>query len=453
MVIDSGFNPTALLSALAAAASSGSLPEFSAELLPDFLLPGPAAIPSDALAAMSKSIAAAASATATAAFTASTSYPTSSSSPTYDDAIDEMSKPRPPPQGECQLLGPFALWIQLLLGLLALSALVFKRWRERPQRPLKIWTFDVSKQVVGSVLVHMANLVMSMLSSGQFDITIAGSAKGEEDNEANPCSFYFLNLAIDTTLGIPILILLLHGLTKLFLRTSLGDPPESLESGRYSMNQSFGAPTHRSAAAPALNRSTSTYLPSAGAHTLPVPEPPRYAWWAKQSLIYFLGLFLMKLIVLLIFIACPWIVQVGDWALKWTEGDEVLQVGFVMLFFPVVMNACQYVLIDSFIKGRSEGWFSGSGSSSESNSEDEAGGGRRDGYGDGGEDEGLLQSAEREVDVVKHKARKTKVAHAVEGYKSDEDGEEISTSEGSSNRRTEAAVQRKLLTEDESGEE
>jgi hypothetical protein len=34
-------------------------------------------------------------------------------------------------------------------------SLVYKRWRERPQRPVKIWAFDVSKQVFGSVMLHM----------------------------------------------------------------------------------------------------------------------------------------------------------------------------------------------------------------------------------------------------------------------------------------------------------
>lgn len=94
--------------------------------------------------------------------------------------------------GECKLLGPFALFIQGALGVLALLVLVFKRWRERPQRPLKIWAFDASKQVVGSALLHIANLLMSMLSSGQLTIK-AG------DYQANPCSFYLLNLAIDVS--------------------------------------------------------------------------------------------------------------------------------------------------------------------------------------------------------------------------------------------------------------
>jgi hypothetical protein len=94
--------------------------------------------------------------------------------------------------GECRLLGPASLFIQAALGALALLSLVYKRWRERPQRPLKIWAFDASKQVVGSVLLHIANLLMSMLSSGQFEVK-AG------DYQANPCSFYLLNLAIDVS--------------------------------------------------------------------------------------------------------------------------------------------------------------------------------------------------------------------------------------------------------------
>ena len=112
----------------------------------------------------------------------------------------------PPPNGECRLLGSFALIVQGALGGLALLALVYKRWKERPQRPLKIWTFDVSKQVVGSVLVHVANLVMSLLSSGQLSIKVGpqfvsrDTATTDGRYVPNPCSFYLLNLAIDVSI-------------------------------------------------------------------------------------------------------------------------------------------------------------------------------------------------------------------------------------------------------------
>ena len=72
----------------------------------------------------------------------------------------------------------------------------------------------------------------------------------------------------------------------------------------------------------------------------------------KQSLIYFIGLLGMKLFVLFLFQALPWLGWVGDWALRWTEGNEALQIAFVMFIFPVCMNAIQYYIIDGVIKGK-----------------------------------------------------------------------------------------------------
>lgn len=108
-------------------------------------------------------------------------------------------------KGECNLLGDFALIVQGALGLLAVSSLAIKRLREHPRRPMKIWFFDVSKQVFGSVLLHLANVLMSMLSSGQFDVQAQTQAAAlsavatEKGDEPNPCSFYLLNLAIDVS--------------------------------------------------------------------------------------------------------------------------------------------------------------------------------------------------------------------------------------------------------------
>jgi hypothetical protein len=107
--------------------------------------------------------------------------------------VNTMNDPDSPQNGECQLLGPFSLLIQAALGGLALLSLVYKRYRERPQRPLKIWAFDVSKQVFGSVMLHLANLVLSMFSAGHFEI--------QQQYQPNPCSFYLLNLGIDVSLS------------------------------------------------------------------------------------------------------------------------------------------------------------------------------------------------------------------------------------------------------------
>ena len=105
----------------------------------------------------------------------------------------------------------------------------------------------------------------------------------------------------------------LYILTFVASYTPLADPPESIESGNYG-------------------------------------HPPRATWWLKQSAIYFLGLMGMKTCVVFMIQVVPFIVTVGDWALRWTEGNTAVQIIFVMLLFPVTMNAIQYYIIDALIK-------------------------------------------------------------------------------------------------------
>lgn len=57
----------------------------------------------------------------------------------------------------CTLLsGVFALSVQGVLGITAVLSLVYKRFVERPRRPLRIWSFDVGKQVVGAAVAHVS---------------------------------------------------------------------------------------------------------------------------------------------------------------------------------------------------------------------------------------------------------------------------------------------------------
>jgi Vaculolar membrane protein. len=67
-------------------------------------------------------------------------------------------------------------------------------------------------------------------------------------------------------------------------------------------------------------------------------------------MIYFMGLLSMKVCVFFLIQLLPFIIKIGDWALRWTEGNTALQIAFVMLLFPLIMNAIQYYIIDGFIK-------------------------------------------------------------------------------------------------------
>lgn len=114
-------------------------------------------------------------------------------------------------------------------------------------------------------------------------------------------------------MGIPILYLILRIINRLAQYTPLATPPESIESGNYG-------------------------------------DPPKAMWWFKQAILYFIGLLWMKISVFVIIQVFPIIVRVGDWALRWTEGNAALQIIFVMLLFPLTMNAIQYYIVDTFIK-------------------------------------------------------------------------------------------------------
>ncbi|ETV74922.1 hypothetical protein, variant [Aphanomyces astaci] len=103
----------------------------------------------------------------------------------------------------CTLLnGTFNNLIQVMLGLIALSVLIFKRYHERPRRPLRIWMFDASKQLIGAGVAHAANLAIA--------ITLSGLAKGQTG--ADQCAFYFVNFTLDTTFGVAVNYLLLKAL-------------------------------------------------------------------------------------------------------------------------------------------------------------------------------------------------------------------------------------------------
>ncbi|KAF8969388.1 vacuolar membrane protein-domain-containing protein, partial [Flammula alnicola] len=205
-------------------------------------------------------------------------------------------------QPSCQLLGPTALIVQGLMGVLVILSLVYKRHRETPKRPWRIWfAFDVSKQVVGQLFVHGTNLLVSGLVS--------------DHTSGNACVSYFLNILIDTTFGIALIYVTLHALTHLFTEKF---QIKGFESGVYG-------------------------------------TPPSISYWARQAALYILSLSTMKAVVITFLVLFPGIYVAGKWLLSWTwtGNGDALQVIFVMGIFPILMNILQFWLIDSIVKASS----------------------------------------------------------------------------------------------------
>ncbi|KAL5507929.1 hypothetical protein ACEPAH_5547 [Sanghuangporus vaninii] len=213
--------------------------------------------------------------------------------PFFDDDL-------PLDRRKCRLLGPTALVVQALMGVFVILSLVYKRHRESPKRPWRIWTFDVSKQVVGQMFIHGMNLLISGV--------------GAHHASSNPCALYFLNILIDTTLGVALIYFIHHFLTYVFSDWLM---LKGFRSGQYG-------------------------------------SPPSILYWIRQAAVYVTALTTMKLVVIGLFAIWPGIVQVGNWLLSWTGGGDGIQVIFVMGLFPIAMNVLQFWLIDSIVKAASQ---------------------------------------------------------------------------------------------------
>ncbi|XP_035244635.1 store-operated calcium entry regulator STIMATE-like isoform X2 [Anguilla anguilla] len=83
------------------------------------------------------------------------------------------------------LMDSFGIFLQGLIGVVAFSLLMLKRFREpkHERRPWRIWFLDTSKQAIGMLFIHFANVYLS-------DLT------GED-----PCSLYLINFLLDASLG------------------------------------------------------------------------------------------------------------------------------------------------------------------------------------------------------------------------------------------------------------
>ncbi|CAG8482896.1 12835_t:CDS:2 [Funneliformis caledonium] len=213
----------------------------------------------------------------------------------------EKIKTTPLQEQNCVLVDNFAIFVQILLGTIAFSTLIYKRHRERPQRPLRIWFYDVSKQLLGAAIVHGLNIIVSYL---------AGSV---DEGDTNPCVWYFLNILIDCTLGVFILYVLIKTVELIVDNVGI----EGMKSGDYG-------------------------------------HPPNVNLWMRQTIAFICCLFFMKAIVLIIFQLCPVLFDIGEWLLGWTLFDAKLQVVFVMLIFPLIMNILQFWLVDQVIKKKLE---------------------------------------------------------------------------------------------------
>lgn len=225
----------------------------------------------------------------------------------------------PPPgdnEGKCELVGTFSLLTQAVLGVLCMLSLIVKRFYEYPlRRTWPVWFFDVSKQVIGALGVHVFNVLLSILKTLP-DVTDNENDDGGDCVVGDPCDWYFLSIVLDCTIGVYVLYLVLFAVSRVckqYLHIT------QIDSGEYGPN----------------------------------PHKPSANAYAKQLAIYFGSLMVTKFVLY-------GVVECFETQLLWITGHILLawldeypnefEIFVVMFVVPIFMNCLQLILIDNFIQ-------------------------------------------------------------------------------------------------------
>ncbi|XP_078104030.1 store-operated calcium entry regulator STIMATE [Sander vitreus] len=186
------------------------------------------------------------------------------------------------------LMDSFGIFLQGLLAVVAFSTLMLKRFREpkHERRPWRIWFLDTSKQAIGMLFIHFANVYLS-------DLT-------EED----PCSLYLINFLLDASLG----MLLIYAGVRAVSAIVEWRQWDSLRFGEYG-------------------------------------EPVQCTAWLGQCILYILIMMFEKVLIMLVLLIPQW----KKLALLNPIENPDLELAIVMLIVPFFINALMFWVVDNFL--------------------------------------------------------------------------------------------------------
>ena len=207
---------------------------------------------------------------------------------------------------KCEMFGGFGVLIQAILGAAAFSILIVKRYVEKPRRAWKIWFYDVAKQIISSLVLHLFNLIISAVLSG-------------DEKDADACVWYFVTVVLDCTLG--------AFLSYIFMWLTDGIANSSdwtfLKTGLYYEEYMTGNKKN-------YRLIWKKYLSQLGV-------------WLVITLI-------VKIILLIMLKICKlFLVNLGTFFLSPFSNPKVRLV-MVMIIFPVILNALYFWVVDNILK-------------------------------------------------------------------------------------------------------
>lgn len=209
--------------------------------------------------------------------------------------------------------------IQLILASVCVATLIVKRNLEVPQREWNVWFFDFLKQGIGSSFGHITNLLIS-------------SRIAYSEHEIDECQWYFVVYVTDSTLGTLCNLLLLVIAEKV---------------------------------ARNFHSETAKALKNCGDYG----DPPTCSTFSTQLALWIAIVIVSKVLVIgvLILLEIPLNDLVGT-IFDHFEGFRRLELIFVMVVVPFVLNILQFWVQDTFLKKTEEKNYMALYSSDSSNS-------------------------------------------------------------------------------------
>ena len=207
---------------------------------------------------------------------------------------------------KCEMFGGFGFLIQAILGAAAFSILIVKRFVEKPRRPWKIWFYDVAKQIISSLVLHLFNLIISAVLSN-------------DENDADACVWYFVTVTLDCTLGAFLSYIFMWLVDGIVSSSEL----EILKTGLYYEEYMEG---------------------NKKCYKL------KWKKYGAQLGVWLVVTLIVKLILLIMLKICKlFLVNLGGFFLS-PFSNAKLRLVMVMIIFPVILNALYFWVVDNILK-------------------------------------------------------------------------------------------------------
>ena len=209
-------------------------------------------------------------------------------------------------ESKCEMFGGFGFLIQAILGAAAFSILILKRYLEKPRRPWKIWFYDVAKQIISSLVLHLFNLIISAVLSN-------------DENDADACVWYFVTVTLDCTLGAFLSYIFMWLVDGIVSSSEL----EILKTGLYYEEYMEG---------------------NKKCYKL------KWKKYGAQLGVWLVVTLIVKLILLIMLKICKlFLVNLGGFFLS-PFSNAKLRLVMVMIIFPVILNALYFWVVDNILK-------------------------------------------------------------------------------------------------------